>query len=307
MTPMHPDEVEVDDATVQRLLLAQFPDWARLPRERVRAFGTDHVLYRLGDSLVARFPRIAWADGQSALEATWLPRLAPHLPLEVSAPLALGAPEEGYPFSWSVNPWLEGEQLDPARVDRTTLALDLAGFVRALQSCDAGGAGLFGSRGQDLDDDERDRATREALSAAADLVDAPAALAVWEAAREADPWRGRPTWFHGDLTEGNLLVRDGRVCAVLDWGPFGAGDPACELAAAWLLFDPPSRAVFRDALGCEDATWQRGRGWAVSIAAIAIPYYRTTVPAFARRGTAMIDAVLGVRSAGERRGDAAAL
>ncbi|MFZ0324226.1 MAG: aminoglycoside phosphotransferase family protein [Actinomycetes bacterium] len=285
----------MDDQTVRRLLQAQFPDLARLPRSRVLDFGTDHVLYRLGDSSVARLPRIAWADGQAALEAEWLPRLAPHLPLQVSPPLALGSPDAQYPFSWSVNPWLAGEKLDPHAVDRTRLALDLAGFVHALQSCDPTGARLFGSRGQPLDDQDRGHATREALRAASDLIDAPAALAVWEAAQESDPWGGPPTWFHGDLTDGNLLVRDGQLSAVLDWGPFGVGDPACELAAAWLLFDTPSRTVFREALGCDDATWQRGRGWAVSIGAILIPYYRDSVPALARRGILMIEAALAQR------------
>jgi len=296
VTRMHPDEVDVDDATVDRLLRDQFPQWADLPRRRVLAFGTDHVLYRVGDTLVVRLPRIGWADGQSALEAQWLPRLAPHLPLEVSAPVALGRPDDGYPFAWSVNPWLEGDRLDVSRVDRAVLARDLARFVRALQSCDATGAGLFGSRGHDLDDADRDEATRSSLVEAADLVDASAAAAVWDEARDAEPWHGPPTWFHGDLTEGNLLVRAGRLSGVLDWGPMGAGDPACELASAWQLLDPGSRAVFRDEVGCDDATWQRGRGWAVSIAAIAIPYYRDSVPAFAERGVRTIDAVLSDRS-----------
>ncbi|HEY3005803.1 MAG TPA: aminoglycoside phosphotransferase family protein [Kribbellaceae bacterium] len=231
--------------------------------------------------LKAQFPH--WAD---------LP-LAPRLPVALSIPVALGEPDGDYPFAWSVNPWLPGEQLDPARADRERLALDLAGLIRAIQSCDPAGARLFGSRGQPLDRVERDRNTRESLSAAADLVDAPAALAVWEAARAAPAWDGPPTWFHGDLTEGNLLVRDGRISAVLDWGPFGVGDPACELVAGWLLLDAPSRALFRDAVGCDDATWERGRGWAVSLGAIGIPYYRDTVPAFARRGIRMIEAVLG--------------
>jgi aminoglycoside phosphotransferase (APT) family kinase protein len=296
VTRMHPDEVDVDDATVDRLLRDQFPQWADLPRRRVLAFGTDHVLYRVGDTLVVRLPRIGWADGQSALEAEWLPRLAPHLPLEVSAPVSLGRPDHGYPFAWSVNPWLEGDQLDVSRVDRTVLARDLAGFVRALQSCDATDAALFGSRGHDLDDVERDEATRASLVEAADLVDAPAAAAVWDEARRAEPWHGPPTWFHGDLTEGNLLVRAGRLSGVLDWGPMGAGDPACELASAWQLLDPASRAVFRDEVGCDDASWQRGRGWAVSIAAIAIPYYRDSVPAFAERGVRTIRAALSESS-----------
>jgi aminoglycoside phosphotransferase (APT) family kinase protein len=249
-------------------------------------------LYRLGDDLVVRLPRIAWADGQSALEAEWLPRLADRLPLAVSIPVALGSPDGDYPFSWSVNPWLPGTPLDPSTVDHRRLAEDLAAFILALQSCDATGATLFGSRGQPLDSPERDKLTRESLIASSDLVDASAALAVWESAQAAPVFDGPPTWFHGDLIEGNLLVEDGRLSAVLDWGPFGAGDPACELHCAWLLLDPPSRALFRERLGCDDAMWERGRGWTISLGAIGIPYYRDTVPAFAARGIKMIQAVL---------------
>jgi aminoglycoside phosphotransferase (APT) family kinase protein len=211
----------------------------------------------------------------------------------LSIPVALGEPDDGYPFSWSVNPWLPGERLDRGKVDPTQLSVDLAEFVRALQACDTTGAGLFGSRGQPLDELERDLRTRECLAAAADLIDAPSALAVWEEGQQAPAHVGSPTWFHGDLTEGNLLVRGGRLSAVLDWGPFGAGDPACELHSAWLLLDRPGRRRFREIVGCDDAMWQRGRAWTISLGAIGIPYYRETVPAFARRGIAMIEAVLG--------------
>jgi aminoglycoside phosphotransferase (APT) family kinase protein len=145
---MHEDEIEVSEETVRRLLASQFLGWADLPLSRVAESGTDHALFRLGDDLVVRLPRIAWADGQAALEAEWLPWLAPRLPLTLSIPVALGEPDDGYPFAWSVNPWLPGQPLDPASVDPVRLSVELAEFVRALQSCDATGARLFGSRGQ---------------------------------------------------------------------------------------------------------------------------------------------------------------
>ncbi len=289
---MHGGEIDITEGTVRRLLASQFPEWADLPLSRVAETGTDHALFRLGDELVVRLPRLEGPDVQAALEAEWLPRLAPRLPLAVSIPIALGEPDDGYPFKWSVNPWLPGEPLDPARVDPARLSVELAEFVRALQSCDATGARLFGSRGQPLDEPERDRRTRESLAAAADLIDAPSALAVWEEAQQAPVHVGSPIWFHGDLTEGNLLVRDGRLSAVLDWGPFGAGDPACELHSAWLLLNRRGRQRFREIVGCDEASWQRGRGWAVSIGAMLIPYYRESAPAFARRGIAMIESVL---------------
>ncbi len=289
---MHEDQVDVDEGLVRRLLAAQMPDWAGLPLTPVAEQGTDHALFRLGTGLVVRMPVIGWADGQAALEAEWLPRLAPHLPLEVSVPQALGDPGLGYPFRWSVHPWLTGDRLDPASVVAVELARDLAGFVRALRSCDTTGAGQFGSRGGPLSEATRDQDTRSSLEAARDLVDADAALSVWEAGRAAAAWSGPPTWFHGDLTAGNLLVRDGRLSGVLDWGPCGVGDPAVELHAAYQLFEPDARAVFRRELPDDDETWLRARAWAVSIAAMEVAYYRGSRPDFVTRSIRAIEQVL---------------
>jgi aminoglycoside phosphotransferase (APT) family kinase protein len=291
---MHDDQVDVTVDDVRRLLADQHPQWADLPLGPVAESGTDHALFRVGDDLVARMPVIGWADGQAEAEAAWLPGLAPSLGVAVSVPVALGRPDEHYPFRWSVNPWLPGERLDPATVDRGQLARDLARFVIDLRGCDTTGAPRATSRGLPLDRPERDLHTRRSLAAAADLVDAAAALAVWEEAQRTTPWSGPPTWFHGDLTAGNLLVREGRLCAVLDWGP-ATGDPAVELAAAYQLFDPASRAVLREAVGDDDAAWARARGWAVSIAAMEIPYYRDTRPEFAARSVRAIESVLAER------------
>jgi aminoglycoside phosphotransferase (APT) family kinase protein len=182
--------------------------------------------------------------------------------------------------------------VDPSTVDAAPLAVDLAGFLRALQAVDTAGAGLFGSRGHPLSEPTRDRLTRASLAAAGDVVDAERALAVWEDAQAAPAWPGPPTWFHGDLNAGNLLTREGRLSAVLDWGPWGAGDPAVDLHAAYQLFDEASREQFRCEVGADHATWVRARGWAVSVAAMEIPYYRETRPEFAARSIAAIDAVL---------------
>lgn len=287
---MHDDQVDVTVDDVRRLLAAQHPQWSRLPVVPVVEAGTDHALFRLGEDLVARMPVIDWADGQAAAEAARWPRLAPHLPVAVSVPVALGRPDDGYPFAWSVNPWLPGARPDAA-TDRRLLARDLAAFVVALRGCDTTGAPATGSRGLPLDRPERDAATRRSLARAADLVDAPAALAVWEEAQRAPVWPGPPTWLHGDLTAGNLLCTDGRLSAVLDGAPV-VGDPAVELAAAYQLVDPTSRAVFRAAVGDDDATWARARGWAVSIAAMEIAYYRETRPEFAERSQRAVAAVL---------------
>lgn len=289
---MHADQVDVDEELVRRLLAEQFPDWAGLPLAPVAEQGTDHALFRLGTELVVRLPVIGGADGQAALEAEWLPGLAPDLPLELSVPLALGDPGLGYPFRWSVNPWLTGDRLDPASVVAVELARDLAGFVRAVRSCDTTGAGRFGSRGGPLSEPERDASTRAALGAIGDLVDASAALVVWDEGCAAPAWDGPPTWFHGDLTAGNLLVRDGRLSGVLDWGPFGVGDPAVELHAAYQLFDSDGRTVFRGYLDDDDAMWARARAWAVSIAAMEVAYYRHSRQEFVSRSIRAIEQVL---------------
>jgi aminoglycoside phosphotransferase (APT) family kinase protein len=281
---MHADEVPTDAALVRRLLAAQFPRWADLSIAPVPSTGTDHALYRLGDDLVARLPRIHWAIGQAEKEHRWLPRLAPHLPLAIPAPVALGTPGDGYPWSWAIHRWLAGENATLDRLaDARQAAMALARFVAALQRIDPAGGPPAGAhnfhRGVPLV--ERDAPTRAAIAALDGVIDAVAATAAWEAALRAPAWSGSPVWLHGDLSSGNLLAVDGRLSAVIDFGGLGVGDPACDLQAAWNLLTADSRAVFRAALAVDDATWARGRGWALSVALIALPYYRDTNPTLA--------------------------
>ena len=228
--------------------------------------GTDNALYRLGDELVVRLPRIHWATGQAAHERRWLPRLAPHLPLTVPVPLATGTPAHGYPWPWSVYRWLPGEDAASARMDDPSeAARTLARFLNALQQIDATGgppAGDHNVRGQPLI--ERDAATREAIAALDGLIDGAMAVRAWETALAAPDWSGAPVWFHGDLLPGNVLVEDGRLRAVIDWSGLAVGDPACDLMMAWGLFSGESRAAFQDALGVDEATWAWARGHALS-------------------------------------------
>lgn len=285
---MHAGEVGTSVDLVRRLLAAQFPRWTGRPIAPVPSAGTDNALYRLGDDLVVRLPRIHWATGQIELERTWLPRLGPSLPLELPEVVAVGEPGEGYPWRWAVYRWLPGR--NPAPTDgpaAVRLAEDLAGFIRALQALPTDGgldAAANGLRGVPLI--TRDRATREALAALAGEIDVAWATVVWEAALAAPEWAGPPVWFHGDLLPGNLLVQQGRLSAVIDFSGLGVGDPAPDLMIAWGLFSGASRATFRAALGPDEATWRRGHGHALSQAAIFIPYYRHTNPggvAMARR------------------------
>jgi len=278
---MHADELDTDEALVRRLLGGQFPQWAGLPIERIASSGTDHAIYRLGDEMAVRLPRIHWATGQVEKDEQWLGKLAPHLPLAVPVPLAKGSPAEGYPWYWSVVPWLEGEAWTTDGVDDLRdAAAALAQFITALQQIDTSGgvpAGPSnGHRGVPLS--MRNADMRAQIAASGDMVDARAMIEAWEAALAAPVWDGPPVWLHGDLGRpGNLLVAGGRLSAVIDFGCLGVGDPACDLAAAWALFSGDSREVFRTALPFDDATWARGRGWALTRVG-AIPYYRETNP-----------------------------
>jgi aminoglycoside phosphotransferase (APT) family kinase protein len=292
---MHDDEVYTDAALVRRLLAGQLPHWADLPIEPVTSAGTDNALYRLGDDMVVRLPRIAWAIGQVEKEYRWLPKLAPHLPLAIPVPLAKGEPAEGYPWHWSVNPWLAGENATIERVaDPTQLARDLARFITALHGIDPSGGPPPGShnasRGVPLA--MRDEPTRAAIASLHGMIDTHAALAAWESALGIPDWHGPPVWIHGDIQSGNLLAVEGRLSAVIDFGCLGVGDPACDLIVAWNLLSAETRAVFRSALQIDDATWARGRGWALSVSLIALPYYHTTNPVLAGISRYAIDEVL---------------
>ncbi len=276
---LHENEVAIDDALVRGLLAEQLPEWVGPPLERVRTPGSDHVLYRLGDELVVRLPRKEGVEEQVDKERQWLPRLAPLLPHAVPVPLAKGEPSASYPFSWSVYGWLDGVS-PPDGVDSRELAIDLAGFVTALQEIDASdgppaGEQNFG-RGEPLA--LRDERTRAAIAELDGIVDVPGVTAAWENALAAPPWQAPPVWVHGDLTPENLLVHDDRLAAVIDFGCLGVGDPACDLMVAWTVLAGEARTAFHSEVGADDATWARARGWALSTALIALPYYAETHP-----------------------------
>jgi aminoglycoside phosphotransferase (APT) family kinase protein len=196
----------------------------------------------------------------------------------------MGSPGVGYPWEGSHCQWLEGENATLDRIaDPNPAATDLAQFIMALQRVDPVGGpppGPFNShRGEPLAN--RDDRTREAIAALRGALDTDAATAAWENALQAPPWSGPPVWIHGDLQSGNLLSVQGKLSAVIDFGCLGVGDPACDLIVAWNLFPAEPRRVFRDALAVDDATWARGRGWALSVALIALPYYQDTNPVLA--------------------------
>jgi aminoglycoside phosphotransferase (APT) family kinase protein len=268
---MHADELEIDEPLVRRLLAVQFPRWADLPLEAVLPVGTDNAIYRLGDDLALRLPRIHWAAGHPEKEHEWLPKLAPLLPLPIPVPLALGDPGEGYPWHWSVCSWLEGETASLDRVtDARQLADDLARFVAALRRIDPTGAPPA-SRGGPLAPLAGE--IREVIASLRGELDADTVTAVWETALGAPPWDGPPVWTHGDLDPRNLLVTQGRLSGVIDLSGLGVGDPACDIAAAWKVLPAEVRDIFRGALSVDDATWARSQGWVVQQAVMILSYY----------------------------------
>jgi aminoglycoside phosphotransferase (APT) family kinase protein len=292
---MHTHEADIDVTLVARLLAAQFPHWADLPIEPVLSAGTDNALFRLGKDKVVRLPRIITATGQVEKEHQWLPRLAPFLPLAIPLPVAKGMPGEGYAWPWSVYRWLEGEPATLARIaDERRTATELGEFVTALQQIDPAGGPPPGEqnsyRGAPLI--RRDSPTLDAIKALRHMLDADAVTAAWEAALHSPAWKGGAVWLHGDLLAANLLARHGRLFAVIDFGCLGVGDPACDVMVAWTYLSTQTRDAFRAALRVDDATWARGRGWALSFGLIALPYYQTTNPVLAGIAQRAIEQVL---------------
>lgn len=293
MGRMHDGELDIDAGLVRALLQSQHSEWADLPLQRVRSSGTDNALFRLGPDMVVRMPRIHWAVDAVLLEFEWLPRLAPHVPLAIPKPRRLGEPGEGYPWPWAVYEWLDGEDAFSGGVgDATQMSSDIAEFLIALRTIDTTGAPRPdpGRRGNSLR--FVDVQTREAIAACAGSIDTAAVTAAWEAALATPEWDGPAMWFHGDVASGNLLVREGRLSAVIDFALMGVGDPACDLAVAWELLDPPARRVFRSAVGADDASWSRGSGWALCTALWALPYYLDTNPVMVVQARRKIAAVL---------------
>jgi aminoglycoside phosphotransferase (APT) family kinase protein len=243
----------------------QFPHWAHLPVAPVDLDGNDNATFRLGDELSVRLPSSDEYVPQVDKEHRWLPVLALQLPLPIPEPVARGLPTPGFPRPWSVYRWRSGEVATAERVrDEARFATDLAGFLTALHRIDPRGGPPAGAhsflRGGPLT--ALDAGTREAIATLAHELDAAAATAVWEAAL-ATAWERPPVWVHGDVSNSNLLVRDGRLCAVLDFGCAAVGDPACDLAIAWTFFTGQSRRAFRSALALDADTWARGRAWAL--------------------------------------------
>jgi aminoglycoside phosphotransferase (APT) family kinase protein len=276
--------VSIDAALVSRLIAGQFPEWADLPLLPVASAGTDNALFRLGEERVVRLPRMDWAAGMVAKEQRWLPRFSGRLPLDFPEPMGLGEPASGYPWTWGIYRWLKGRDAlaDPVTDDAAS-ARSLAGFLAKMHGVDTLGGPEAGEantyRGVALR--RLDRRVREALAQLEADIDTAVAAGVWQDALDADEWNEPGVWVHGDLLPGNLLVRNGTLAGVLDFGTLGVGDPAVDLMAAWTVFGGGAREAFVEAADMDQQAWRRARGWALYGAAIALPYYRERNPVLA--------------------------
>ncbi len=271
---MNRGEITADVAA--RLVAEQFPQWADLSVVPVGLNGWDNTTFRLGDELSIRLPSADGYVAQVDKEHWWLPVLARHLPLPIPEPVAIGRPDDRFPRPWSIYRWIEGEPACAGRIaDLTVFAADLAGFLAALHTIDANGGpppGVHSAfRGGPLT--TWDEQTRKSIRLLAEDIGAGAATKVWDTAL-ASTWEQAPVWVHGDVTASNLLIADGALQAVIDFGCAAVGDPACDLVMAWTFFAGDSATVFRRSLPFDDATWARARGWALWKALITISYQK---------------------------------
>ena len=287
---LHEDEVAVDTELVRALVATQATQWAGLPLSAFGSAGTVNAIFRLGPDMYVRLPRAARFVTSLDNEFTWLPHLAPNLSLAVPEPLMRGEPGAGFPFPWAIFHWLEGTTYSPERVvDEVEEGRRLGRFVLELRAVDHAGAPRS-TRDAAVTDDVFTKYSIERLPA---RFDQEAVRPAWDAALEAAPWHGAgATWTHGDLIPPNVLVRDGRIAGVLDFGEAGVGDPAVDLIPAWALFGHEGRAAFRATIGADDDTWHRARAFAYRQAIRIIPYYLHTHPDFVAMASATVARVL---------------
>jgi aminoglycoside phosphotransferase (APT) family kinase protein len=288
-----PRSIEIDEALVRGLIADQYPDWAQLPVHAVVPSGWDNRTFRVGNERVARLPSAAVYEAQVHREQRWLPFLAAHLPIEIPQPLALGRPGRGYPWCWSIYRWIPGDAAAASPPgDIAQFTEDLARFLNALQDAPAHGGPRPGSenfhRGGALT--ACDAQFRHAVATLGAGIDRSTALAVWDTAL-ASRWSRPPVWVHGDVALGNLLVRDGGLAAVIDFGQVCVGDPACDTAIAWTYLAAEQRGAFRARLQLDPATWQRGRAWALWKAAVVAAGLVETNTIEGRRSWQTIDEV----------------
>lgn len=259
------NKLVIDVSLVRSLITTQFPQLANLEIKPVQESGWDNRTFHLGDRMIVRLPSDEMYAAQAEKEHRWLPELGPQLPLNIPIPLALGEPSQNYPWHWSIYNWLKGETATVERIeDLNRFAMTLAHFLVTLHDCDVTGGPAAGAhsfyRGGALS--IYDGETQQAMSTLNNKIDKNIISEIWGKAL-ASTWQHAPVWVHGDIAPANLLVMEGKLSAVIDFGQLCIGDPACDLAIAWTFFKSESRDAFRSAMQLDEDTWNRARGWAL--------------------------------------------
>ena len=290
----HSDKIHINSTLAQQLIATQFPQLADLPIKPVEPGGWDNRTFRLGEHMNIRLPSAAQYASKIEKEYHWLPKLAPLLPLTIPTPLAVGRPTEEYPFPWSIYQWIDGETASINNIaDSSQCAIDLATFLIALQHIDSTGGPIAGQhnfyRGGNLKIYNTE--TQLAIKKLKNQYDTNVVQKIWNKAINSQ-WNNPPVWIHGDISPANLLVKNGKLIAVIDFGGLGIGDPACDLAIAWTFFNKKDRNTFRTTLAVDNATWERARGWALWKALIIVAQLPGTNPLEIEKSQQIIDEII---------------
>lgn len=288
--------LQITISLVQKLISQQFPQWAHLPITPVAVQGWDNRTFRLGSDMSIRMPSAVCYAAKVHIEQKWLPFLAPHLSVEIPQPIALGHPSSHYPFAWSIYRWIEGNSANTLDLDKETfcvVAKELANFLRELHAIDITEGPLPGPhnfyRGGDLS--VYDQETQDACTKLQGLIDTEAARRVWQKALSSK-WHTKPVWIHGDVSAGNILLKDKKLVGVIDFGGMAVGDPACDVVIAWTFFSGESRKIFKATGGLDADTWNRARGWALWKALITLAPFQDKDNADALKQRALINELL---------------
>lgn len=266
------DRINIQTDLVRKLVLSQFPQFENLPISRVANPGWDNHTFRLGHEMIIRMPSAKRYASQVKKEQKWLPWLSSRVTYTLPEPLFQGKPEKDYPWDWSIYKWIEGKSLSEAGVaEKKPIAKSLAQFLRELHRLNASDGPHAGEqnfhRGGDLN--VYDGESRDALAALKNEIDTKSAGEIWERSLKSR-WQNVPVWVHGDLNPANMLIKDGELHAVIDFGSCAIGDPACDLSMAWTYFEGHSNEAFRSALGLDRQTWERAQGWTLWKALISL-------------------------------------
>ncbi len=271
---MKDDRLDIPVFLVSKLIKTQFPEYANLPIKPVEPNGWDNRTFRLGTTMSIRLPSAERYAAKVPIEQKWLPKLATKLSVSIPRPIAMGNPSEDYPWNWSIYEWIEGQSANTLKIydqSMEPIAKELALFLKELETIDSTDAPIpsahnfFRGASPIVYTEE----TLSAIDALKEYIDAKTALSLWKSAISSK-WNRKPIWIHGDFSAGNILIKNGHLSGVIDFGGMAIGDPSCDLVIAWTFLKGKSRELFRAALPFDKDTWERARGWALWKALITL-------------------------------------